>query len=127
MDTRRVLDMHQLSDNDLALTSVSKAIKLLDFDRSIGDMNNNPIEIGINIHGASGDLAGNIEGVCATAAGDIAEASTKWSPIEGGDLSQWVTTGICTVIKAPYTHIRVKPTAGSCKMALTSSTPIKEV
>lgn len=127
MDSRRVLDMHQASDNAIALTSVSKAVRILDFEKSIGDMNNNPMEIGINIYDVVVGLEGNIEGVCATSDADFAEASNKWSPVEGGDLSQWDPDGICTVLKAPYTHIRVKPTAGGCSVALTSSTQIKEV
>lgn len=130
-DKRLVLDMRQSSDNALLLdgsgdTIYSKAIALDQLEGDVGDVVGHPTEIGFNIHNVTATLTGNWQGVIATADADVLEGSTKWQNIDGGSLAQWGTGG-CSVIKAPYTHIRLKVDSGKCSVALASSTRIRQI
>lgn len=60
---------------------------------------------------------GYVEGVISKTAADHATGSSKWSPVDGGNLEQW-PDGICTGLYCPFTHIRVKPTSGQVSARL---------
>ena len=119
--------MSDASDDALLIdgsagTAYSNSIQLNNFKTNVGDITGAHTDIGINIHAVGGGLAGSFQAINATADADILEASTKWANIDGGDLANWLAGG-CSVLKAPYSHIRVKLTSGKCKIALSSNIP----
>lgn len=106
----------QESDSALDITGTSAPMVLKERIEGRGHRDSNWGVIPLHLYAASA-LAGNIQGVLAVAASeaaDIADASTLWENIDGGDLATFVDGG-CTALFAPFTHIRLNVTAGTCR------------
>jgi hypothetical protein len=111
------------ADSAVVATAYTKPITMLQFDTPYGDILSPSMQIGVNLHTATG-VTGNLQAVNAFNDADIAVDSTKWQDIASTDLSTYVTGG-CFTVAVPFTHIRAKITAGTCGITISSNTHIK--
>lgn len=102
-----------LDNNDLDIVATSAPIEIQQHIEGEGHREGNWGISPLHIYAAS-SLAGSIQGVLATDDADIHDSTGLWQDIDGGDLAAFVSGG-CTAMFAPYTHIRLNVTAGTCR------------
>lgn len=103
-------------EDDLDIVATSAPVDLREPIEGRGHKDSNWGVSPIHIYAAS-DLTGNIQGVLAfdaTLAADTHDSTGLWEDIDGGDLSAFVAGG-CTALFAPFTHVRLNVTAGTCR------------
>lgn len=111
-----VVQFLQQSDEDIDIAGTSAPVSLKQPVEGRAHRDSNWGVIPLHIYAAAG-ATGSIQGVLATGANEAADtddATGLWENIDGGDLSNF-SSGGCTALFAPFTHIRLNVTAGTVR------------
>jgi len=108
--TRRIIDGGS--------NTISGASDVVDLDRVRPHHGANYSQpVAIQLLACDAALAGNIQVAIQDGSLDLT-ADASWSPVENGDLSLYASVGGGLVLVAPFTHLRLKVSAGDCEAIL---------